>query len=209
MKPGLPARGFTLIELLVAVSILAVVSAMAYTGLIRVENTQHRVVAKENRLSQIQMTFLNFARDLQQVVHRPIRNRYGTREPSIEGQGQGEYLLALTRGGLRNPAHVARSSLQRVAYIVEDDKLERLYWLVLDQAQDSVPVKQVLLKNISSIEIRFLDQAGEWNTDWPSLASTTSDNGGPIPDNFPRAVSVKLKLPDVGTIQRIFLLPEG
>lgn len=205
MKYIQPGRGFTLIELLVAVSILTVVTAMAYTGLIRVENTQQRVLAKENRLSQIQMTFLNFERDLQQVVHRPIRNLYGSRRPSVAGQG--EYLLELTRGGLRNPAHVARSSLQRVAYVVENDNLERLYWLVLDQAQDSVPVKQVLLKNISSIEIRFLDQAGEWSSDWPPQTIASSSTGAAALDEFPRAVSVKLKLPDVGAIQRIFLMP--
>lgn len=199
-------RGFTLIELLVAVSILAVVAAMAYTGLVRVENTQQRVDKKEARIGQIQMAYLNFSRDLQQVVHRPIRNQYGTRRPSIEGQG--EYLLALTRGGLSNPAHVARSSLQRVAYVVEDDKLERLYWRVLDQAQDSLPVKQVLLSHITSVEIQFLDQAGTWSSDWPPPDMGSSTNGA-AQDLFPRAVSVKLTLPDVGTIRRIFVMPGG
>lgn len=199
-------RGFTLIELLVAVSILAVVAAMAYTGLVRVENTQQRVDKKEARIGQIQMAYLNFSRDLQQVVHRPIRNQYGTRRPSIEGQG--EYLLALTRGGLSNPAHVARSSLQRVAYVVEDDKLERLYWRVLDQAQDSLPVKQVLLSHITSVEIQFLDQAGTWSSDWPPQ-DTGSSASGAAQDLFPRAVSVKLTLPDVGTIRRIFVMPGG
>lgn len=204
MKTSVVHRGFTLIELLVAVSILAIVSAMAYTGLVRVENTQQRIDKKEARIGQIQMTFLNFERDLQQIVHRPIRNQYGTRRPSIEGKG--EYLLALTRGGLSNPAHVARSSLQRVAYVLEDDKLERLYWLVLDQAQDSMPVKQVLLTHISSIEIQFLEPGGNWSSDWPPQATDSSTNSAEQ-DRFPRAVSVKLTLPDVGTIRRIFVLP--
>lgn len=203
-QPG--NHGFTLFELLVAVAIFAIISAMAYTGIMQVEDGQKQLSNKENRLAQIQMTFVNFERDIQQVVHRPIRNRYGTEEASV--MGQGEFLLELTRGGLRNPAHVARSSLQRVAYTLEDDKLERLYWLVLDQAQDTVPVKQVLLNKVSSIDISFLDQAGNWSNDWPPAAAD-SGSGAPPPDIFPRAISVKLKLPDVGTIKRLFVLPEG
>lgn len=192
-------RGFTLFELLVAVAILAVISAMAYAGLMQVENARTQIRADETRLTEIQLAFLNFERDLQQVVHRPIRNQYDALRPSVAGQG--EYLIELTRGGVRNPAHVARSLLQRVAYRVEDDNLERLSWSVLDQAQDSQPVKLTLLKKITAIDIRFLDKEGNWSNDWPPAAA--------VHDPFPRAVSVKLELPDVGSIERIFLMPEA
>ena len=201
------SRGFTLFELLVAGAILAIITAMAYSGLIQVENARKQLTDTENRLSQIQMTFLNFERDLQQVVHRPIRNQYDAQRPSVAGQG--EYLLELTRGGVRNPAHVARSLLQRVAYMVENDNLERLSWSVLDQAQDSQPLKLVLLKKITSVDIRFMDQAGEWSTFWPPAATSGSGSAALPPDAFPRAVSVKMELPDVGSIERIFLMPEA
>lgn len=200
-------RGFTLFELLVAVAILAVISAMAYSGLVQVENARKQISVSEARLTEIQLAFLNFERDLQQVVHRPVRNQYDVERPSVAGQG--EYLMELTRTGVRNPAHVARSLLQRVAYVVEEDNLERLNWLVLDQAQDSVPVKLTLLKKITSIEIRFLDISGEWSNYWPPQASIASSSTAPLPDAFPRAVSVKLVLPDVGSIERIFPLPRA
>ena len=200
-------HGFTLFELLVAVAILAIISAMAYSGLIQVEDARKQLTDTETRLSAIQLAFLNFERDIQQVVHRPIRNQYDTLRPSVAGQG--EYLMELTRGGVRNPAHVARSLLQRVAYMVENDNLERLSWSVLDQAQDSQPAKLVLLKKITSIEIRFLDTSGEWSTYWPPQTTSNTNVAALPPDAFPRAVSVKLELPDVGTIERIFLLPEA
>jgi len=201
------ASGFTLFELLVAVAILAIASSIAYTGLIQVQNTRKQLDTEESRLAAIQLTFLNFERDLRQVVHRPIRNQYGSERPSIAGQG--EYLMELTRGGYRNPAHVARSLLQRVAYVVEDDKLERLNWLVLDQAQDSAPVKQVLLDNIKSVDIRFLDKAQTWSSFWPLEEAQASGAAQAAVDSFPRAVSVKLELKDVGSIERIFLMPEA
>ena len=200
-------RGFTLFELLVATAILAILSTMAFSGLIQIQDTRHKLDVTETRLAEIQLAFLNLERDLQQVVHRPIRDQYGTERPPIAGQG--EYLLELTRGGLRNPAHVARSLLQRVAYVVEDENLERLSWLVLDQAPDSLPVKQVMLKKITTIEIRFLDAGDNWSTLWPPPSTSTPGVAVAASPDFPRAVSVKLELPDVGTIERIFLMPEA
>jgi len=202
-------RGFTLFELLVAVSILAIISAMAYTGLVQVEDAHKQLTEKETRLAAIQMTFFNFERDLRQVVHRPIHDQYGSWQPSVAGQG--EYLMALTRGGVRNPARVARSLLQRVAYVVENDNLERLSWSILDQAQDTVPLKRILLKKVTSVNIRFLDQGGNWSSDWPPAAQTAAavSSGASLPDPFPRAVTVKLELPDVGSIERTFVMPEA
>ena len=110
---------------------------------------------------------------------------------------------------MRNPAHVARSLLQRVAYMVEDDNLERLSWSVLDQAQDSQPLKLTLLKKINAIDIRFMDPNGEWSNFWPPPATGDAGSAASQPDPFPRAVSVKLDLPDVGSVERIFLMPEA
>lgn len=200
-------RGFTLFELLVATAVFAIISAMAYSGLMEVMNARKHISVTETRLAEIQLAFLNFERDLQQVVPRPIRNQYGTERPAIAGQG--EYLLELTRGGLRNPAHVARSLLQRVSYMVEDENLERLNWLVLDQAQDSEPVKQILLKKITSVDIRFLDKADTWSNFWPPPESQNTSQAATLQVELPRAVSVKLELQDVGTIERIFLMPEA
>ena len=210
MKGVAGSRGFTLFELLIAIAIFLIISALAYGGLMQVMNARHQIDADETRLAEIQLAFLNLERDVQQVVPRPIRNAYGTEVPAVVGQG--DYLLELTHGGLRNPAQVPRSSLQRVAYMVEDDNLERLNWLVLDQAQDSQPVKAVLLKKVTSVDIRFLDPGNNWTNFWPpqttdtGTSSSTGASAGSL-TNMPRAVSVKVELPDIGTIERIFLLP--
>ena len=194
--------GFTLLELLVATSVFAIASYMAYSGLMQVMNARKHTGEVEARLANIQMTFLNLERDLQHVVKRPIRNSYGSVEGEVVGDELASYRLALTRTGRRAPAYIKRSNLQRVGYLLEDEKLYRITWAVLDQAQDSEPKKTELLDQVDNLEIRFLNAANEWVTSWDAIAL-------PTPPGIPRAVAIKITLKDQGAINRLILLPES
>ncbi len=201
--------GFTLFELLVATSVFAIVSYMAYTGLMQVMNARDHTGKVEKRLSEIQMTFLYLERDLQQIVRRPIRNGYGAVEGEIIGDELADYRLALTRTGRRVPQGIERSNLQRVGYLLEDETLYRMSWHVLDLAQDSEPRKQQLLADIDKVEIRFLNAQGEWKTSWNSVDTPLSQSANPQPLGVPKAVAINITLKDYGEINRLFLLPEA
>jgi general secretion pathway protein J len=156
----------------------------------------------EARLAELQMTFLYLERDLQHVVKRPIYNSSNSVEGEIVGDELASYRLALTRTGVRVPAYIMRSSLQRVGYLLEDEKLYRITWAVLDQAQDSKAKKVQILDQVENIEIRFLNAANEWVTSWDAIAL-------PTPPGIPRAVAIKITLKDQGEINRMFILPEA
>jgi len=201
--------GFTLFELLVAMAIFGIVSAMAYSGLIQVMNARDHTGRVEKRLSAIQIAFLHIERDLQHTVKRPIRNGYGTIEGELIGDELADYRLTLTRGGRHIPNRVAKSNLQRVGYLLEDEVLYRMSWLVLDQAQDSEPRKTKILADIENVEVRFLSAEGEWENSWDSAGTPEGQQESAAPVGLPKAVAVKITLKDYGEINRMFLLPEA
>jgi len=209
LKPALVKQsGFTLFELLVAVSIFGVVSYMATTGLMQVMNAREHTGNVEKRLADIQKTFLHLERDLQHIVKRPIRNGYGTVEGELVGDELADYRLIVTRGGRHIPNRIAKSNLQRVGYLLEDEVLYRISWPVLDQAQDTEPRKTRVLNEVENVEVRFLKQDGEWENSWDS-AGGSNQQPGAAPLGIPKAVAVKITLKDYGEINRMFLLTEA
>ena len=156
--------GFTLVELLVALAIFAVIAIMAYGGLSTVLQVHSHLEQQGTQLAQLQIAFTWLERDLEQIVSRSIRDEYGEKQPAIQGNLQ---QLELTRAGWRNPAQQPRSTLQRVAYHLEDNSLWRSYWQVLDRAQDSRPLQVDLLSNLTEFKLRYLDSHLQWHEQWP------------------------------------------
>jgi len=202
--------GFTLFEMLIAVFIFALASYMAYSGLREVMDARRLLNEEEENFAAIQKTFLYLERDLQQIVKRPIRNSFGSVEGEIMGDELADYRLALTRTGWRVPEYIPRSNLQRVGYLLEDEKLYRITWTVLDQAQDSQPRRTQILDNVENVEIRFLEANNQWVNSWNSLESQVQkEEQIPLPKGIPRAVAIKITLKDQGEINRMFLLTES
>lgn len=194
-------RGFTLLELLVALSIFALLSAMAYGGLNTVMRSQQAVTAQAERLAQLQKAFLFLGRDITQAIDRQIRGEFGDPQPAMVGLTLGERRLELTRNGWRNPVGRKRSNLQRVAWGVRDEQLLRLYWNVLDRAPDSEPLETVMLDGVEALELRFLDAKQQWSEVWPAV-----NRGVTSSDALPRAVEVTLETEREGRIRRVFLV---
>lgn len=195
-------RGFTLLELLVALAIFGLLATMSYSGLQTVMTQQSQTEVAADRLSELQKLYLIMQRDIEQVVQRPIRDEYGDEQPPLAG---GE-TLQLTRAGWRNPTGRQRSSLQRVAYAYEDDRLVRYTWSVLDRAQDSEPLIQALTEAVESLQIRYLGADNEWKEQWPDTAAVIDP--AIAPSSFPRVVEVTVEHENYGPIVWLFQLPQ-
>ena len=134
MHKGQPANrhsGFTLIEILVALFIFAVVGLISAQLLGRTVNAYEVLDDRGQRLSQIHRAMLVVERDMLQFRNRPIRMAQGEPLPALMIGDEGA--LSMTRGGWRNPLQRPRSELQRVGYRIQDEKLVRAYWPVLDR----------------------------------------------------------------------------
>lgn len=187
-------RGFTLLELLIALSIFGLLSVMAYSGLNSVLTLRAHTDKAAEQLKALQQTYLVMQRDIEQVMPRPIRDEYGQTLKALVGDGR----LELTRGGWSNPLQLTRSSMQRVGYVLEDRQLYRYSWRVLDRAQDSKAVRQLLMKNIESFTLRYLDADRVWLQLWPPALSTSV---------FPKAVEVVIEHERFGPIKWLFRTP--
>ncbi len=197
-------RGFTLLEMLVAIAIFALVAIMAHTGLRSVLNNRLHVEQQADRLQQLQLAITLIGRDLVQAVPRPIRDEFGDRQPALQGGGSfGEGRLELTHAGWRNPAGQPRSELQRVAYRLGEEGLERWSWQVLDRAQDSEPYRALLLDGVDELSFRFMDEQRQWHDHWP-VEALEGDLA-----RLPRAIEVILQLDGRGTIRRLWPLVEN
>jgi general secretion pathway protein J len=198
-----PSRhsGFTLLELLVALAVFSLVSVMAYSGLRTVLQSKQQTDEHAGRIQQLQSAVLMLERDLSQFVPRPVRDEYGDESDAWHTSDYGAIRLAFTRGGRRNPTAIARSTLQRVAYGVEDEQLLRFSWPVLDRAQGTEPYRVALLDGVREFSLRYRGDGDEWLTQWPPVGLAPGD---PVP--LPNAVEVTLELADMGKIRRLFPL---
>jgi len=201
--------GFTLLELLVALSIFALISAMAYGGLQTVMTQQQHTATAAQDLADLQKAYRIMQRDLEQIVSRRVRNEYGDSIEALVG-GRGFTGIEFSRAGRPNPAGFLRSELQRVAYVPDEDTLLRQTWRVLDRAQDSRPDEQVLVEGITRFSMRFLDKENKWLEAWPPPQPDLNQGQNQVqntPSPLPKAVEVQLELEDLGTLNWIFRLP--
>ena len=193
-------QGFTLLELMIASIIFAIMAVMAYGGLDNVMDNSEASQQALDRLKQAQHTVTILNRDLSQLVQRDIRDGYGTTQPYLMSGTDVDNLVEFTRSGRVNPGRLIRSSLQRVAYRFDEDKLVRLQWPQLDRTQEMEAKQSILIDELEQVTIRFLDQNNEWQEQWPPLNAPAASGTatGPV------AIEVILQLQDWGNIRRLY-----
>jgi len=192
-------QGFTLLELLIASIIFAVMAVMAYGGLANVMDNSEASKKALLRLKQIQQTVSVLNRDFSQIVQRSIRDEYGNPQPFLTTENDTDNIVELTRGGRNSPLVLLRSSLVRIAYRFDDDKLVRLQWPQLDRSPNMEAKKSILIENVEKVSIRFLDKNKEWQEQWPPLTTPPSTE-------LPIAIEIILQLNDWGDIRRLYAL---
>ena len=194
-------QGFTLLELLIASIIFAIMAVMAYGGLDNVLRNSRASEQALERLRQVQQTVSVLNRDLLQIVRRPIRDEYGNTQPYLTAGNNIDYVIEFSRGGRVNPANLLRSSLLRVAYQLDEDKLIRLQWPQMDRAQGIEAKKTVLIEDVEDFNIRYMDQNARWQDRWPPLNAPTDGT-----DIKLLAIEVTIKLNDWGDIRRLYAM---
>ena len=207
--------GFTLVEVLIAMAITAFVAVVGYTGLTTVITGVDSLRQETRQLEELNRAFQVLGRDLHQFVDRSVYDEFGSRLSSMEGGELAAQSLSFTRAGWHNSVGLPRSSLQRVAYYVDEDKLIRASWPVLDRTGAIEPEEVVLLREVDTFQVRFLGALDElevnrdsqidrrfWQENWIPDVSRPGTLAEP-----PIAVEVRILVPQWGELERLYVLP--
>jgi len=194
--------GFTLLEILVAVSIFGLIAVMAYSGLGGVLRTREVTDIVAKRLAELESAMMILSRDLTQAVNRPIRDEFGDTQSAFIGNESSPVLLQFTRGGVGNPLNLTRSHLRRVAYFLDEGKLQRASWPRLDRSSQVELDRVDLVQNLESVKLRFMTMDHKYVNQWPPQQN---QNGKPA--DLPLGLEITLELKDWGSIIRLFRLP--
>jgi general secretion pathway protein J len=204
--------GFTLLEVLIAVAIFVIVGTMALSGYNELSRQSIRVEESMARIRAVQRTMQRMAQDFMELEPRPVREPLGDgMQPALRADGRSQDLAEFTHSGWSNPAGVPRPTLQRVAYQLQDKKLTRSYWVMLDRTLTSQPVSTVVLDRVTSVKLRFMDSTRNWQEQWPTA------NGGVVAGAQagstdalslrPIAVEITMDLEDWGIVTRVVEVP--
>ena len=201
-------RGFTLIEILIAMAIFTLIG-LASTGLLTTVIDSNDLSSERfEKLQQLQRAMVIIERDIQQAVPRPVRAEGETQTVVMAGgevddsDGDG---IGFVRGGWHNPQlMLPRSTLQYVAYRLDEDRLERLYSNYVDNVIGYEPKTRTLLENIESFTVEFI--SAESSTDDSDDLSWSESYQG---EALPTAVAIEFVSKDFGLVRREFALTAG
>ncbi len=216
MVPSNPSSaGFTLVEVLIAMAITALISVLAYTGLSSALSGAESLRNAGARAHDINQTWAFLSRDLRQVVNRPVVDEFGQVVPALIGGEMAREPLTLTRAGWHNSSAAPRSTLQRVRWWLEDERLWRGYFPVLDRTAGTEPVETAILEGVERFELRFLASLSavesdrndvidrrNWQDNW--IADLSQPGQMPPP---PAAVEVLMEVTGLGELRRTYVLP--
>ncbi len=206
-------NGFTLVELLIAVAIFATVALMAGTGLRSVLSARDIAEDNADRLSELQRGMNIIQSDIEQIINRKVRDEYGDPLPAIEGSSSDSYII-FTRTGTQNPLKLRRSSLQRVAYLIDDTDLIRQAWYYVDGTIADTAQESIIITDVDTLEFAFLNESDQWEEQWPTAGSantstSTTNKKMPDPDPMPKGIELRMGLLDYGEITRLFMVAGG
>ncbi|MCJ8297195.1 MAG: type II secretion system minor pseudopilin GspJ [Colwellia sp.] len=191
-------RGFTLLEVLIAIAIFSVVSLASFTIFDTVLRGDENSKIRSDRQNELQRAFLLMERDFTQIAKRSMRVNGEAPSNSFLQTSDDSFLadeqaIAFVRNGWTNPGLLLpRSDMQRVAYRVVDETLQRLHYNFVDAVVGQEPKVRPLISQVTNLTFEFYD-GSKWQDKWSG-------------STLPQAIAIEIETEDYGLIRRQFLV---
>ncbi len=196
-------KGFTLLELVIAIGIFAILSALAYGGLNSILRASSHTLEAGAAMQDLQLAINIIQQDFRQITPRSIRDEAGEKQPALKSELGAEELIRFTRRGWRNPTLQQRSTLQRVAYQLEENTLTRRYWRHLDLAPNAQSINLPLLEGVEEVTFQFREKGANSPLEsWPPQRDKDTS------ELLPQAIEINIKTERWGEISRLIPLLE-
>jgi len=197
-------RGVTLIEVMVAMTIIAIVSTLLYTGFTQTANNKKRIESEMDRHHEIRMGLERIARELSMAfVSAQVNPNAGLQvmKTAFVGKeaGGGSRLdfTSFAHQRLYRDAH--ESDQCELGYFLTDDPDDRGKDALARREQariDDDPLEggraQVLIHDVESFELEYLDpMSGQWLSSWDTTQAAMQ------PNRLPTQVRITVTVPSV------------
>jgi general secretion pathway protein J len=184
-----------LIELLVALLILSLLALMSYRGLGAVLDARDRVSSETAKWRDLGAFFARFEQDAQLAEPRAIRSPSGDL-PAWMGRPEPSSgsLVEFSRTGSIDGVDTPRRTGYRRN---EQGEIELWLWPGLDAAPATQPARHVLLRNVATFQVEYLNNEAAWVDTWPYSR---------IEAPVPRAVRIRIALTSGEDVSRVFAL---
>lgn len=193
LRGGTGEQGFTLVEVMVALLIFAMLAAAAVAILSLSVRAQGVTGQKLDAMAAVSRTTAILSADLAQAVDRPTRDEGGVLTPAMVA---GPDAMRLVRGGWSNLDNAARPSVQKVAYRLNGNVLERVAWPLLDGAAPMEPA--ALMEHVRELHLRYRFN-GAWLDQWQGQPGVA----------LPQAAEVTIVRDDGMIYRQLFLVGTG
>lgn len=203
-----PARatraGFTLIEILVAVTIIAMVSTLIYTGFAQTSRNKQRIEGDLERNHEVRVGIERMARELSMAYASAQLNSSAALQTvrtalvgTEAGRGSRIDFTSFSHQRLYRDAH--ESDQNELSYYVGEDPDDKARHSLLRREQrrpDADPLKggqvQVLIHDVTKFDLAYLDpQSGLWIRTWDSTQAAMQ------PNRLPSQVQIKVTVPNL------------
>ncbi len=199
-------HGFTLLEIMIALMIFATIAAISSSVLYQSFRVRDKIFTKSHQLEELQMTYTLMQRDIEQFIPRQVRGNEMHLFPAFIGQTN---YLELTRAGAINPMNIEqRSTLKRIAYICEKNKLIQRSWSQLDTPNREDFQDTILVDQLSQCSFSYLNSQLQILSVWyQPIQSMNQFKSNQI--LIPKAVGINLTHQALGRLTWFFIIPRS
>lgn len=181
--------GYTLIEVLAALFIFVILVSMISFSFMRMLKNTEIIKANEDRLVDVQMALVTMQFDLSQVVNKPLIINNHDSQGSFYTRNNSLHFYKM--GNINPEERFNRSSIEEIEYKIIDGNLVKRS----KEDNTSKTTNQILLRNVTSLEWRFIDTRFSNYSLWPPTQDWEF--------KIPLAIKFTLNLQDLGSIEKM------